>query len=215
MRRSSTPASVSALVIGALDAPPGTPNARRVSCGVAECTREGDGRGREICCVTPGIPPQSKCTRELDTAACDQGRRECDDTADCSDGQVCCAETSNNDTMSTRCMPTCITGVERWQVCKTTAECDPRDQPRREPVRVLLQARRERFAGDVQRLGDAQHHELWLRVRPRARAPGGSRDPVVLAKLIVGAEAGHEARFGHLVPRKERWQASFGACPAR
>ena len=45
--------------------------------------------------------------------------------------------------------------------------------------------------------------------------PGGSRDPVVLAKLIVGAEAGHEARFGHLVPRKERWQASFGACPAR
>ena len=171
MRRSSTPTSVSALVIGVvgaliafvacggatseipaggadasggqdsgttsdsssgglpvdapLDAPPGTPNARRVSCGVAECTREGDGRGREICCVTPGIPPQSKCTRELDTAACDQGRRECDDTADCSDGQVCCAETSNNDTMSTRCMPTCITGVERWQVCKTTAECDP------------------------------------------------------------------------------------------
>ena len=45
--------------------------------------------------------------------------------------------------------------------------------------------------------------------------PGGSRDPVLLAKLILAAEEGRDARFGHLVPRKQDWQASFGACPAR
>lgn len=105
------------------DTQPDGPNARRVSCGAAECTREGDGRGREVCCVTPGAPPQMKCTRELDLAACDQGRRECDDAADCSGADVCCAETSNDGKMSTRCMPTCMTGAERWQVCKTSSEC--------------------------------------------------------------------------------------------
>jgi hypothetical protein len=106
-----------------LDARPDGPNTRLVSCGAKDCLRDGDGRSREVCCVTPGAPPQMACTRELDPAACDQGRRECDDTADCSGGEVCCAETSNDDKMSTRCMPSCITGVERWQVCKTSAEC--------------------------------------------------------------------------------------------
>jgi len=45
--------------------------------------------------------------------------------------------------------------------------------------------------------------------------PGGSRDPVVLAKLIAASEEGGDARFGHLVPRKPSWPASFGACAAR
>ena len=45
--------------------------------------------------------------------------------------------------------------------------------------------------------------------------PGGSRDPVLLAKLIVGAEEGGDARFGRLVPRKPAWPASFGACSTR
>jgi hypothetical protein len=99
-------------------------NPRRVSCGAVECSREGDGRGREVCCVTPGTPPQMKCTRELEPSACDQGTRQCDDTADCSGGEVCCAETSDDGKMSTRCLPTCITGAERWQVCKTDAECE-------------------------------------------------------------------------------------------
>jgi hypothetical protein len=45
--------------------------------------------------------------------------------------------------------------------------------------------------------------------------PGGSKDPVLLARLIAGSEDGGDARFGHLVPRKPTWPASFGACAAR
>ena len=106
-----------------VDAATAGPNAGRVSCGAVECTREGDGRSREICCVTPGAPPKMTCTKELDEAACDQGERECDDTADCGN-QVCCAETTDDGKMSTRCMATCITGVPRWQLCKSSAECE-------------------------------------------------------------------------------------------
>lgn len=96
----------------------------RVSCGARECLPDGSGAG-EVCCVEPGKPPSMTCTI---AAACEEGRRACDDTTDCARGNVCCAETDDRDRMSTRCMPSCITGVSRWQVCKTESEC-PRGIP--------------------------------------------------------------------------------------
>lgn len=42
--------------------------------------------------------------------------------------------------------------------------------------------------------------------------PGATRDPLVLAKLIAASEDGAAAPFGHLVPRKPLWPASFDAC---
>lgn len=100
-----------------------TTNPKSVTCGADECPRSGDGKSREICCVKPGAPPEMACARELDPDACKEARRECDDAADCDAGQVCCAET-NSGRMNTVCMATCITGAPRWQVCKTSAECE-------------------------------------------------------------------------------------------
>jgi hypothetical protein len=117
----ATSADVSVPLDAKLDAP--GPNTNAVTCGTAECARTGDGRGREVCCVRAGLPPGMVCTRELDPAACTGGRRACDDTADCAGVGVCCAETANDGSMHTACLPTCITGVERWQVCKDTSEC--------------------------------------------------------------------------------------------
>ena len=97
-------------------------NKDAVTCGAVECTRTGDGKSRQICCVTPGSPPTLMCTPELDPGACTTGRRECDDSADCGGTGVCCAETRSGN-MTTRCLPSCETGAPRWQVCKTTAEC--------------------------------------------------------------------------------------------
>jgi hypothetical protein len=101
-----------------------TSDARGVTCGASECTREGDGKSRQVCCVVPGSPPSASCIPELAPNPCPNGgRRECDDRADCAPDNVCCAEQSNEG-LATRCMPTCVTGVQRWQVCKTSADCE-------------------------------------------------------------------------------------------
>jgi hypothetical protein len=42
--------------------------------------------------------------------------------------------------------------------------------------------------------------------------PSRSRDPKVLAELILAAEPEGAARFGRLVPRKKDWPGGFGAC---
>jgi hypothetical protein len=54
----------------------------------------------------------------------------CDEAADCDEGRVCCAESSDPDVpggpraLATRCLPTCITGLPRFQVCRRDDECE-------------------------------------------------------------------------------------------
>jgi hypothetical protein len=55
----------------------------------------------------------------------DSGDLACDETADCSG--VCCAEAESSGpsrTILTTCRDTCITGLPRYRVCKSAAECE-------------------------------------------------------------------------------------------
>jgi hypothetical protein len=82
------------------------------------------GCGAEACLAGT----QSCCDRGNDAAACTAlagpcnlgWQLFCDDVTDCDGGRICCLEP----TLATaRCLPTCVTGLPRHQLCGGDAEC--------------------------------------------------------------------------------------------
>jgi len=99
---------------------PGASDPGLVACGGDSCIRTGAATAREICCFNAN--GQTTCQNET-LNACTGSRLLCDEKADCENG-ICCAEASSGDRIQTRCLPTCVTGAQRYQVCKTDKECE-------------------------------------------------------------------------------------------
>jgi hypothetical protein len=97
---------------------PSNPDPGLIACGNDLCTRTG--AVREFCCFTPTA---QTCQPEAAVATCSGSWLLCDEKVDCETG-VCCMEAEDSGRVRTRCLATCVTGVPRYQVCKTNGECE-------------------------------------------------------------------------------------------
>jgi hypothetical protein len=106
---------------GVWDVAPCAGSARTVSCGATECALDAG----QACCDTIREDASTHACGSLASGSfCFGGAlQECDEKADCPSGNVCCLQFLTQG-ISATCMPTCITGAERYQACATTAECE-------------------------------------------------------------------------------------------
>ncbi len=93
----------------------------KVACGGKECDLDA---GQGCCDTVTNDAGKQTCGPLAAGSFCSTGAvEECDEKADCTGSKVCCIQFLAQGIQAT-CMPTCITGVERYQVCKTTSECE-------------------------------------------------------------------------------------------
>ncbi len=99
----------------------GGSNPGKVTCGAAECDLDA---GQECCDTVTNDAGVQKCGFSGAGSFCMLGAPEaCDEKADCTGANICCMQFLPLG-IETSCLPTCITGAERYQACKTSAECE-------------------------------------------------------------------------------------------
>ncbi len=99
----------------------GGSNPGHVACGSMTC----DLGAGQACCDTVSMDASTHaCGSLANLSFCMMGATQaCDEKADCTNGNLCCILFNQNG-IEARCLPTCITGAERYQACKTSAECE-------------------------------------------------------------------------------------------
>lgn len=104
---------------GGAEAGPGS-GPGKIGCGSATC----DIDGGQACCDTVAADASThQCGSLAQGSFCPFGATQtCDKKADCTTG-VCCIQFLLNGIQAS-CLPTCITGAERYQACATSAECE-------------------------------------------------------------------------------------------
>jgi hypothetical protein len=99
----------------------GSGGAGKVRCGNKECDLDAG----QACCDSIGADGGAHtCGPRNAGSFCLSGaEQDCDEKADCPSGGVCCLQFLAQGILA-RCMPTCVTGAERYQACATSAECE-------------------------------------------------------------------------------------------
>lgn len=106
--------------------PPSISNPGKVTCGADECDLSA---GQECCDTVTLDAGKQACGAAASGSFCPLGAPQaCDEKADCANGNVCCIEFLTQG-IGAGCRSTCISGAERYQACKTDAECEPGTGP--------------------------------------------------------------------------------------
>jgi hypothetical protein len=92
-----------------------------VGCGATACDLDA---GQACCDTIRNDAGTHACGSLASGSFCFTGAvEECDEKADCPDKDVCCVQFAPQG-ITASCMPTCVTGLERYQACSTDAECE-------------------------------------------------------------------------------------------
>jgi hypothetical protein len=96
-----------------------------IACGTTTCSGGPTPGIGQSCCIDDD--QKASCV-SASSGTCTTHRIGCDEARDCTGEAVCCAEGAiaggSEQYVTTHCMPSCITGNPRIQVCKTDDECE-------------------------------------------------------------------------------------------
>jgi hypothetical protein len=97
------------------------PGAGYVSCGATACDLDA---GQACCDTIVNDAGTHACGALAQGSFCFNGAEQtCDEKADCPGNQVCCIQFLPQG-IQAGCLPSCVTGLERYQACMTDVECE-------------------------------------------------------------------------------------------